>query len=135
MEDKKMARKSNTKIVKEAIRSYIKDCVSAELEGRAMTLDDLIKETNIAAIGNNVSPAEIMVNYSLVFTPYTEDEKQLIKAWLDETDAEANKHDCIAINKYFVYLIGRELPIALNVKYKTIYDEKHKRPVKIISKY
>ena len=129
-----MARKSNTKIVKEAIRSYIKDCVNAELEGRDMTLDDLIKETNIAAIGNNVSPAEIMVNYSLVFTPCIEEERELIKTWLDETDKEANKYNQLEVNAHFIHLIDRELEKALDVKYRTIFDNKRKRYARTISK-
>ena len=129
-----MARKSNTKIVKEAIRSYIKDCVSAELESREMTLDDLIKETNIAAIGDNVSPAEIMVNYSLVFTPCIEEERELIKTWLDETDDEANKYNQLEVNAHFIHLIDRELEKALDVKYKIIFDNKRNRSARIISK-
>ena len=129
-----MARKSNTKIVKEAIRSYIKDCVSAELESREMTLDDLIKETNIAAIGDNVSPAEIMVNYSLVFTPCIEEERELIKTCLDETDDEANKYNQLEVNAHFIHLIDRELEKALDGKYKIIFDNKRNRSARIISK-
>lgn len=111
-----MAIKSTRKEVKERIRAYIKECVNAELEGREMTLDDLIKETNLV----NEHPAVTLTNYSLVFTPYIEEERELIKSWLEETDEEANKYNPLDVNAHFIHLIGRELEKALDVKYRLI---------------
>lgn len=102
--------KTNSKAAKEAIRNYMVDCIKADIESREMTATDLKAETSEAAKSWRTSEADILANYSLVFDFVTYNRRQLIKAWLQETEQEADRYEDDQVNNLFVNLISRELP-------------------------
>lgn len=102
--------KSTTKAAKTAIRSYIYQCVNDELASRFINFQTLLDEYNQESMCSrrNITLAEFMTNYSMVFDADTDKQRKLIKEWLCETDEEANKFSADDVEHLFLSLIDRE---------------------------
>lgn len=107
--------RSTRKEVKEAVRSYILDNVMAECESQGTDVQGICEWYNNGSWGN-VSIGEFLVNYANVFTPYYEEQRGLLKEWLQENDEEANSYGDDQVSNTFIHLINREIEKALGIK-------------------
>ena len=107
--------RSTKKEVKEVVRNYILDNVMAECESLGTDIQGICEWYNNGYWGN-VSIGEFLVNYANVFTPYYEEQRGLLKEWLQETDEEASKYSNDQVSNTFIHLIDREIEKALGIK-------------------
>lgn len=103
--------KSTKKEVKESIRAYI----LASLDGEPV--DDLIASFNECAKydATITSLAEFLTNNYCVFAIYTDEKRDLLGEWLQETEEEKSKYNEEQVEKWFFGLIDREIEKTLNI--------------------
>lgn len=106
--------KTNKKEVKEAVRRYIVENVKEEACNLGTDIQGICDWYNKGY--HQVSIGEFLTNYAGVFTFYADDQRALLKEWLQETDEEANNYSADKVEALFIRLINREIEKALNIK-------------------
>lgn len=53
--------------------------------------------------------ADFLTNSAIMFTPWYEEERELLKNWLEETEEEANTYTDQEVSRLFIRLLDREL--------------------------
>ena len=124
--------KTNSKIVKDRIRAYLMGCIREEdiAEGAPdkavvkYVYDRFVKEAdwNIELVGYTNAFTGWLRGLALNVCFYYDEERELIRQWTDETQAEADKHDQTDVDNLYWWLLTREF-FALVRKFRINKEE------------
>lgn len=115
---------TNRKEVKEAVRRYITENIEEEARNLDTDIQGICNWYNNGCWGD-ISIGEFLTNYANVFAFYIDDQKALLKEWLQETDEEANNYNADKVETLFIRLIDREIEKALNIQ--AVYQPRNPR--------
>lgn len=113
--------KTNSKIVKERVKKYILQQFEPCEENAKKDFSTFEKvASHIVKTWKNETPEETLKSWlqglpsEIYVTPWTREERALLKEWLEETEEEAEKYDSDKVEELFYLLITREIKNATN---------------------